>query len=117
MDENNCGFEGVHFSWNHDEYMASFIERNNILFPQEAIYLIRYHSFYSWHSPKNGVRGYQHLANDFDWKMLPLLKLFQKADLYSNDETNSKIDMMLIQIRKKYFPLLKEYFSNEYLFW
>jgi len=115
--ENNCGFEGVHFSWSHDEYMASFLERNNILFPQEAIYLIRYHSFYSWHSPKNGVRGYQHLANEFDWKMLPLLKLFQKADLYSKDEGKLDIDTLLIQTRKKYFPLLEEFFRGEYLFW
>jgi inositol oxygenase len=115
--EKNCGFDQVHFSWGHDEYMASFLERNSILFRQEAIYLIRYHSFYSWHSPKNGIRGYQYLANDFDWKMLPLLKLFQKADLYSKDQSDSEIDSILIDVKQKYFPMIKEYFNNGYLFW
>lgn len=115
--EKNCGFNQVHFSWGHDEYMASFLQRNKIHFPQEAIYLIRYHSFYSWHSPKNGIMGYQYLANEFDWKMLPLLKLFQKADLYSKNESDSEIDMINVQLKEKYFPLIKEYFPSKYLLW
>ena len=80
---NHCGFDNVIFSWGHDEYLAKSLERNKTKLPREAIYLIRYHSFYSWHTPSTGQIGYKHLANDYDWYMLPLLKCLQKADLYS----------------------------------
>ena len=53
---NNCGFDKVLFSWGHDEYLASKLEINDTRLPKEAIYIIRYHSFYSWHSPRNEER-------------------------------------------------------------
>ena len=87
-----CGFDKIHFSWGHDEYLASILEINNINLPKEAIYLIRYHSFYSWHTPRNQKIGYKELASNFDWYMLPLLKLFQKADLYSKSDKIVNID-------------------------
>ena len=77
----NCGLNKVTFSWGHDEYLASVLERNIKLnhckLPEEGIYIIRYHSFYPWHNSKN-KKGYVNLVNDYDWKMLPLLKAFQK---------------------------------------
>ena len=79
---NFCGFESIKMSWGHDEYLALVLEYNNCNIPREGIYIIRFHSFYSWHTPKKN-RGYENLANEFDWYMLPLLKLFQKSDLYS----------------------------------
>jgi inositol oxygenase len=89
-----CGFNNMHFSWGHDEYLASILEKNinklNLNF--EAIYIIRYHSFYSWHSPRNFIRGYTKFASELDWKMLPLLKAFQKADLYSKTREIQSID-------------------------
>jgi len=60
--------------------------KNRVNLPLEGIYIIRYHSFYAWHNPKNGIRAYTHLADEKDWKMLPLLKFFQKCDLYSKIE-------------------------------
>ena len=63
--------------------MASLLEANDTRLPKEAIYLIRYHSFYAWHTPITGARSYAEYASDEDWKMLPLLKAFQKSDLYS----------------------------------
>ena len=82
--KNFCGFESIKMSWGHDEFLASVLEFNNSNIPKEGVYIIRFHSFYSWHTPPNSTkRGYENLANDYDWYMLPLLKLFQKSDLYS----------------------------------
>ena len=100
----NCGFESVIMSWGHDEYLATILEKNNTNLPNEAIYIIRFHSFYSWHTPKN-KQGYQNLANNYDWYMLPLLKMFQKADLYSKTKIIPDEKMIKLEfenIFKKY---------------
>ena len=79
-----CGFDAMHFSWGHDEYMASVLEHNRARVPPELVYLVRYHSFYPWHTPRDAApRGYTRFASARDWHLLPLLKMFQSADLYS----------------------------------
>jgi len=94
-----CGFENMFFSFGHDEYMAKVLERSNTNLPKEAIYIIRYHSLYCWHSPKKENRSYELYANNEDWRLLPLLKLFRICDLYSKSESNEilkeKIDRIL----------------------
>ena len=110
--KNYIGFNNVIFSWGHDEYFAHLLEENKTNLSKEAIYIIRYHSFYSWHTPRNGDRGYTKLANDFDWYMLPLLKLFQKSDLYSKNNNISNIS----NIKKKYTLLIKKYLNSEELY-
>ena len=104
--QNNCGFDKVNFSFGHDEFLANVLEKNNTRLPPEAIYIIRYHSFYSWHTPRNEIQGYTHLANELDWKMLPLLKAFQKSDLYSktrNLPSNEEINSIFKKSFDKYF--------------
>jgi inositol oxygenase len=110
--KNYIGFNNVIFSWGHDEYLAHLLEENKTNLPKEAIYIIRYHSFYSWHTPRNGFRGYSKLANDYDWYMLPLLKLFQKSDLYSKN--NKMLDIN--NIKKKYNKSIIKYLNSEYIF-
>lgn len=100
-----CGFKNVMFSWGHDEYLAKTLELNQTLLPKEAIYIIRYHSFYSWHTPSDGIRGYTGLASNYDWYMLPLLKCFQKADLYSKTDHIPNIDT----IKTSYNNMIKKY--------
>ena len=82
----NCGFNNVEMTFSHDYYLYEILTRSFTNLPAEALYIIRYHSFYSWHTPRNGIRGYRNLVNETDWKNLPLLKLFQKNDLYSKTE-------------------------------
>jgi len=47
--------------------------------PEEALYIVRFHSFYAHHQG----HGYDHLMDETDKKMLPWLQAFQKCDLYS----------------------------------
>lgn len=89
----HCGFDKVNMSFGHDEYGFSLLTKNNKILPEEALYIVRYHSFYPWHTPRTGEQGYKKLADEKDWLMLPLLKAFQKCDLYSkhDDLPNEKI--------------------------
>lgn len=107
--QKKCGFENVLFSWGHDEYFASVLDKkNNTQLPDEAIYIIRFHSFYSWHSPRNGNIGYIKLADNKDWYMLPLLKAFQKSDLYSKSSNIPIIET----IKDKYNKTIHQYIKN-----
>jgi inositol oxygenase len=74
--EPNCGLENVHMSFGHDGYIAEVMKPYlNI----EALYMLRFHSFYPWH--RHGA--YQHLTNDQDRSMLPWVLKFNQYDLYS----------------------------------
>jgi inositol oxygenase len=107
------GFNNLLMSWGHDEYLASVLEKNKTFLSKEAIYIIRFHSFYSWHSPKDSIRGYTDLADDFDWYMLPLLKFFQKSDLYSKTRNIPEIN----EIKKEFNILIDKYFLSHLINW
>ncbi|MFN3238179.1 MAG: inositol oxygenase family protein [Pseudomonadales bacterium] len=76
----HCGLDAVTMSWGHDEYLYQ-VTRQHL--PAEALYVIRYHSFYSAHS----AGAYQHLMNEFDQQMMPWVQKFQPFDLYSKGES------------------------------
>ncbi len=59
----NCGLDQIHMSYGHDEYLYHVCK--NYL-PNEALYIIRYHSFYAAHRENE----YQHLMNEYDHKMM-----------------------------------------------
>lgn len=101
----HCGLEKLQMSWGHDEYMYSVLHRTNQCLPDEALYIIRFHSFYPWHSPRDGKQGYTQLANDHDWLRLPLLKAFQKSDLYSKQADMPDQE----QLKQYYMELMDRY--------
>jgi inositol oxygenase len=105
--ERGCGWENLHFSWGHDEYMYQVLKRSWTKLPEEALYIIRFHSFYAGHQEN----AYQYFMNAKDYRMLDWLKLFQKYDLYSKDPEPVDIDEILPyyqELVKKYLPdLLK----------
>ena len=39
-------------SYGHDEYLAMVLKRNENKLPEEAIYIVKFHSFYPWHTPR-----------------------------------------------------------------
>ncbi|XP_003967208.2 inositol oxygenase isoform X1 [Takifugu rubripes] len=75
----NCGLEKVYMSWGHDEYLYQVMKFNNCSIPEEGLYMIRFHSFYPWHSHGD----YTHLCNHKDLNMLPWVQEFNKFDLYT----------------------------------
>jgi inositol oxygenase len=97
-----CGLRNVHMSYGHDEYMARVCEENSVL-PPEGVYLVRFHSFYSHHQKE----AYRHLMDAEDERMLPLLREFQKCDLYSKVDEEIDFEALAPYYRAlvdKYFP-------------
>ena len=74
--EPNCGLRNVHMSWGHDEYLYQMTK--NYL-PEEALYMIRYHSFYSQHREN----AYTHLMDDHDHEYFKWVNIFNPYDLYT----------------------------------
>ena len=60
--EPGCGLDAVHMSWGHDEYVYHVVKDH---LPEEALYMLRYHSFYPWHKENE----YTHLTNEADRAM------------------------------------------------
>src|SRR5215207_359397 len=74
--EEGCGLDRVHFSWGHDEYLYHVVKD---YLPEEALYMIRYHSAYAIHRE----RAYQHLMSEHDREMFRWVRAFNPHDLYS----------------------------------
>lgn len=74
--EPNCGLKNVHMSWGHDEYIYQIMKD---YLPEEALYMLRYHSFYSQHRE----HAYDHLMSDHDHEMFKWVDKFNPYDLYS----------------------------------
>ena len=72
----NCGLDNVKMSWGHDEYLYQIVKD---YLPKEALYMIRYHSFYSQHKE----HAYNHLMDNIDIKMFEWVRKFNAYDLYS----------------------------------
>jgi inositol oxygenase len=99
--ERGCGLEHVHMSWGHDEYLYHVMKER---LPIEALYMIRYHSFYSWH--REGA--YDQLCNDRDRQMLKWVRAFNRYDLYSKDDARPNLD----ELRPYYADLTQEFFPE-----
>lgn len=80
----HCGLQRTFVSYGHDEYLYQVLSNpvNKNLLPPEALYCIRFHSLYLHHQDNE----YEHLLDDYDKAMLPLLQEFNKYDLYSKTE-------------------------------
>ena len=99
--QEGCGLDQVHLSWGHDEYLYHVVKDN---LPQEALYMIRYHSFYPWH--REGE--YSHLLNETDRKMLPWVQKFNPFDLYTKSSERPSVK----DLRPFYEELIAEYFPR-----
>ena len=97
--EEGCGLDRVQMSWGHDEYIYHIAKD---YLPMEALYMLRYHSFYPWH--REGEYG--RLLNQQDRDMLPWVLRFNKYDLYT--KSHSKPDAKAL--RPYYDALIGEFF-------
>jgi len=66
-------------SWGHDEYLYQILKYSCVDLPEEALYIIRYHSYHTYDA-------YNYFANEYDNSMLKWLKLFNKYDLYTKSD-------------------------------
>ena len=100
--EPNCGLDNIHLSWGHDAYMAH-VARNYL--PDEAIYMLRYHSFYAWHQQG----AYEYLMSEYDKAMFPWVKKFNPYDLYSKGAAKPNVK----ELKSYYDDLIAEFFPAQ----
>ena len=98
-----CGLDNVMLSWGHDEYMYHICKDQSSL-PDEALAMIRYHSFYPWHQEG----AYMDLCNEHDRRMLKAVKAFNPYDLYSKSDEMPSVE----QLKPYYLELIGEYFGS-----
>ena len=79
------GLDNVLMSWGHDEYLYHVVKD---YLPDEALYMIRYHSFYPGH--REGE--YQYLMTDRDRELFRWVKKFSPFDLYSKSAERPNVD-------------------------
>jgi len=98
----HCGLDNVMLSWGHDEYLYHVLKNQSTL-PEDALHMIRYHSFYPWHREN----AYQHLTNASDERALAAVRAFNPYDLYS--KSDEPVDPEALKpyyqgLIAKYFP-------------
>ena len=98
----NCGLENVHMSFGHDGYIAEIMKP---YLRDEALYILRFHSFYAWH--RHGA--YIHLTDEKDAAMLEWVRKFNPYDLYSKG--HSKPDVR--ELKPYYDDLFAEFLPEK----
>lgn len=98
----NCGLRNVDMSWGHDEYLYQ-LTRDYL--PEEALYMIRYHSFYAQHREN----AYDHLLDDHDREMFKWVQKFNPYDLYSK----SPKPPVISELKPYYEDLIAKYLPAE----
>ena len=100
--EEGCGLDSVQMSWGHDEYLYHVLHGR---LPEEALYVIRYHSFYAAHD----AGAYGHLMSARDREMFSWVSAFSAHDLYSKLDDAPSVG----ELKKRYAPLVAEYLPDE----
>ncbi len=98
--EEGCGLNQVHLSWGHDEYLYRVVRD---YLPEEALSMIRYHSFY----PGHRERAYDHLMDDHDRAMFEWVRAFNPFDLYSKADLPPDVEGLkpyYLELIDRYFP-------------
>lgn len=98
----NCGLDRVHLSFGHDEYIYQV---TRAYLPEEAQYMLRYHSFYAAH--RHGA--YRHLMSPHDELMFEWVRKFNPYDLYSKGRERPDLHAILPYYRQ----LVAEFFPPE----
>lgn len=110
--QEGCGLDNCFVSYGHDEYLYEVLSKNDkVTLPEEALYIIRYHSLYAWHTEND----YKNLESKHDRAMKGWVRLFNGHDLYTKHDqvyTTVQLDHM----HQYYDTLIKKYLPEE-LMW
>ena len=102
-----CGLENLYITFGHDMYLYEVLRQNtNHKISKASMNIIRYHSFYSWHT--GGY--YKQFMTEEDDKTLKDVLHFNQYDLYSKADTDFKLTD---EIKQYYDDLLDEFFNGE----
>jgi inositol oxygenase len=88
-----CGLENLMLSWGHDEYLYRVVRHQSTL-PEEALAMIRYHSFYPWH--REGAYAEFMAPDGRDARMLAAVREFNRYDLYSKSDEVPEVEELKV---------------------
>jgi inositol oxygenase len=103
--QEGAGLDQVDMSWGHDEYFYNVAKE---YLPEPALYMLRYHSFYSAH--REGA--YDYLMNAHDREMFEWVKKFNPYDLYSKGDAKPNP----VELRPYYEGLIGKFFPSQVSF-
>lgn len=103
----SVGLDNCLCAWGHDEILYQILREIPNSLPEEAYYLIRFHSLYPYHTGG----AYQELINEKDKKMKDILLIFNKFDLYTKEDMEANVD----ELRGYYQKIIDKYFSSDIL--
>ncbi|TVY22490.1 Inositol oxygenase [Lachnellula hyalina] len=106
--KSGCGLDSTMLSWGHDEYLYYVVKDQSTL-PDEALAMIRYHSFYPWHSGG----AYQEFMDEHGNAMLTAVKAFNPYGLYSKSDDTLSVE----ELKPYYLELIHEFFPTEIIRW
>ncbi|WP_236980468.1 inositol oxygenase [Membranihabitans maritimus] len=108
--EEGCGLDNLELAWGHDEYLYQVLKNHstNIL-PEEGMVMIRYHSFYPWHTGGS----YEKLTNERDEKYKEWIRDFNQYDLYSKSDKIYDLE----EIKDYYAPIAEKYLGTGHIHW
>lgn len=108
--EKGCGLDNLKLAWGHDEYLFRVLsnhKQNTI--PEEGMVMIRYHSFYPWHT----AGSYKELLCEKDRKYIDWIRDFNQYDLYT--KSNRIYD--LEEVKEYYLPIAEKYLGSGPIYW
>ncbi len=100
-----CGLDQVDLAWGHDEYLYQVLTHhaeNRI--PEAGMVMIRYHSFYPWHTGGS----YTQFTNEKDEQYKEWILDFNQYDLYSKGQQLYELD----EVREYYEPIAEKYLGT-----
>ncbi len=103
--QEGIGLDHVVLSWGHDEYLYQVCRP---YLPEEALAIIRYHSFYAAHQEGE----YEALMNERDKERMHWVRRFQPYDLYSK----SPVAPDPAALKPYYELLIRQYFPDRIRF-
>ena len=103
----HCGLDRLLLSYGHDEYLYQVLRfnRDRHALPERYWNVVRYHSFYPWHSSG----AYRHLMAPGDEETLRAVQDFNQFDLYSKAEQHFEVTPAM---RAYYDRLLRQCFPE-----
>ena len=102
-----CGIEKLKICFGHDEYLYLVLKNNkNHKLDKKYWDIIRFHSFYPWHTGK----AYQEFMTEANQNLLEDVLDFNQFDLYSKEDIDFKLTD---EIKEYYQKLIDKYFPEE----
>ena len=108
--EAGCGLDNLHLAWGHDEYLYQVLKNHkDNKIPEAGMAMIRYHSFYPWHSGGS----YRQFMTAKDEQYMEWIRDFNKYDLY----TKSPVVPVYEDLKSYYMPIAEKYLGKGPINW